>query len=247
VTQTVLTRVEGNVGHVVLNRPDAMNAITIELAGELETALRELAGDAGVIVVRGAGGNFSVGGDFKEVERLRARGPAAVAELFERFGGACAAIAEVEVPVLAAVEGYALAGGFELVQACDVAVVRDDAKIADHHANSGVIPGGGSTQRLPRLVGPQRALGLILSGERLSGADAAAWGLAYRSVTPDDFEAAVAELAERLAGRNRDAQAQIKRLVREGLELPLADGLTRERAAAVELLTAREKVAWQSS
>jgi enoyl-CoA hydratase/carnithine racemase len=242
----VETRIEDRVGHLVLNRPDAMNAVTIELAAALEGALRELAEHADVIVIRGAGGNFSVGGDVDEVDRLRDEGPAALAELFEGFGRACAAAGEVPVPVLAAVEGYALAGGFELMQACDVAIVTDEARIADHHANFGVIPGGGGTQRLPRLVGRQRALGLILSGERIGGAQAVDWGLAYRSVPADGFDAAVAQLATRLAGRSSEGQARIKRLVRDGLELPLADGLARERAEVVEHLDPERSVAWRS-
>jgi enoyl-CoA hydratase/carnithine racemase len=247
VTPTVLTRVEERIGQLVLNRPEAMNAITVELACGLERALLELADDVDVIVVRGAGGNFSVGGDFTQLEGLRAEGEAAMAELFAAFGRACATIAKLAVPVVAAVEGCALAGGFELMLACDVALVRDDAWIADHHANFGVVPGGGSTQRLPRLVGRQRALGLILTGDRLSGAEAVAWGLACRSVPAAEFEAAVAELAVRLAGRDRESQAQIKRLVHEGLELRLAEGLARERAAVVEHLAAARSVAWPNA
>jgi enoyl-CoA hydratase/carnithine racemase len=243
----VLTRVDERVGHLVLNRPEAMNAITVELAYALDAALRELADVADVIVIRGAGGNFSAGGDFKELERLRAEGPTALAELFEAFGSACATIAQLPVPVVAAVEGFALAGGFELMQACDIAIVRDDARVADHHANFGVIPGGGSTQRLPRLVGRQRALGLILTGDHISGAEAAAWGLAYRSAPEADFDTTVGELATRLAGRDREAQAQIKRLVRVGLQLSLGHGLARERAAVVEHLAAERSVGWPSS
>src|SRR5258708_5141440 len=118
---TVLTRRDGAVGHVVLNRPWAMNAITVGLAQELERALLAAADDVGVIVLRGAGGNFSVGGDFKELERLSAAGESAMRDLFEAFRRACDVIAQLPVPVIAAVEGYALAGGFELMQACDFA------------------------------------------------------------------------------------------------------------------------------
>jgi enoyl-CoA hydratase len=243
----VLTALAGRIGQITLDRPEAMNAITVTLAGELEQALHELAEDADVIVIRGAGGNSSVGGDIDEVERLRAQGPGALAELFDAFGRACATIAELPVPVLAAVEGYALAGGFELMQACDVAIVRDDAKLADHHSSFGLIPGGGSTQRLPRLVGRQRALGLILSGERLSGDEAVAWGLAYRSAPVDTFDAAVHALATRLAGRGRDGQARIKQLVQAGLERPLTDGLRLEREAVVEHLMQQRSVAWPGS
>src|SRR5438132_482626 len=117
----VLTRTDGKVGTITLNRPDAYNAITIELAQSLERALQELAEQVNVIVIRGAGGNFSVGGDFKQLEQLRAQGEAPMRELFESFRDACARIATLPVPVIAAVEGYAMAGGFELMQACDFA------------------------------------------------------------------------------------------------------------------------------
>src|SRR5438132_12945122 len=131
--------------------------------------------------------------------------------------------------------------------ACDVAIVRDDALVGDHHSRAGVIPGGGSTQRLPRLVGRQRALGLILAGDHISGTQAAHWGLAYRSTLAERFEEATDELAEQLAGQNPAAQAAIKRLVRDGLELPLADGLKHERDTVTQLLMADGSVHWQAS
>src|SRR3954454_21292281 len=112
----VVTAVEGRIGWLTLNRPDAMNAITLALARELESGLRQLAAEAAVIVIRGAGGNFSAGGDVGEVARLRAEGAKALAELFDSYGRAVALISEVDVPVVAAVEGVAMAGGFELMQ-----------------------------------------------------------------------------------------------------------------------------------
>ncbi|MEV4144458.1 enoyl-CoA hydratase/isomerase family protein [Amycolatopsis sp. NPDC049691] len=232
---TVVTATkDGDVGLVVLDRADAMNAITVELGRQLGEAFTRLAEDVRVILVRGAGGNFSVGGDFHEVQRLRAEGPEALVPLFENFGRACSAIADLPVPVVAAVEGYAMAGGFELMQACDVVLVRADAKIADNHANFGQVPGGGGSQRLPRLVGHQRALGHILSGDRMSGAQAEAWGLAYRSFTPDDFEVGVAEFVASIAKKDRDVLVKIKRLVRDGLRMPLNQGLAWERETVVQ-------------
>ena len=209
-----------------------MNAVTVDLARSLERALLEL-GDASVVVVRGAGGNFSVGGDYHELAELRARGPDAVRELMAAFRDACRAVAQVEVPVVAAVEGYAVAGGFELMQSCDIALVREDARIADHHLNMGMVPGGGGSQRLPRLVGRQRALAHILSGDRLTGSEAVAWGLAYRAYAAEDFEPGVEELAERLAAKDSEALAQTKRLVHEGLTRSLEAGLELELEAAV--------------
>lgn len=231
-----MTELEGPVGWLTLNRPEAMNAVTLALARELEAGVRRLASEAAVIVVRGAGGNFSAGGDVAEVDRLRADGPETLAELFEAFGQALALMAEVDVPVVAAVEGYAMAGGFELMQACDVVVVTEDAVIADTHLKFGQIPGGGSSQRLPRLVGRQRASAHILTGDWLTGAEALAWGLAYRAVPAAELAAAVRELAGRLASRSPEAVARTKRLLVRGLELPLAEGLALERAEVVDHL-----------
>jgi enoyl-CoA hydratase/carnithine racemase len=228
----VLTGIEerdgARVAHVVLNRPGARNAITVALAAGLRDALAHAAETADVIVLRGAGGHFCAGGDVQEVARLREQGPEALRPLFETFIGACELIAQLPVPVVAAVEGYALAGGFELVQSVDIALVREDAVLADHHANVGMIPGGGGSQRLPRLVGVPRALGHILTGDRLTGAQAAEWGIAYRSVPAASFEAELDALVANLAGKDRAALARIKALVRGGLHGSLSDGLAAE-------------------
>jgi enoyl-CoA hydratase/carnithine racemase len=143
-------------------------------------------------------------------------------------------IEQLPVPVVAVVEGYAMAGGFELMQSCDIVLVHENAKIADTHSNFGQIPGGGSTQRLPRLAGRQRALAHILTGDRLTGAEAVHWGLAYRCLAADGFDDAVAAFVGKLADKDRQALATSKRLVYQGLKLPLAEGLALERRAVVE-------------
>jgi enoyl-CoA hydratase/carnithine racemase len=141
------------------------------------------------------------------------------------------------VPVVAAVEGNAAAGGFELLQAVDIAVVRDDARLADVHLRFGQIPGGGSTQRLPRLLGQARAMGLILTGERISGRQAQEWGLVYRSVPPETFERELAALVDRLASGSAEALAASKRLVRDADRRPLEEGLDAELEAVLDQLT----------
>ena len=143
--------IDGAIGRITLNRPERMNAVTVALASELAAALHDLGRrrDLNVIVLRGSGGNFCAGGDFDEVERLRAQGPAALKVLFTEFRRACDTIAEIDVPVVAAVERVAAAGGFELMQAADIVLVSDTARIADNHIRFGMIPGGGSTARLP--------------------------------------------------------------------------------------------------
>ena len=232
----VLHTFADGVGHITLNRPDRMNAVTTELARQLEHALRELSADptVNVIVIRGAGENFCAGGDVAEVGRLGSAGRQPLRTLFAAFRGACDAISALDVPVVAAVEGVAMAGGFELMQAADIVIVSDDAKIADSHINFGMIPGGGSTQRLPHIVGRQTALGLLLSGDCLNGLDAVRIGLAYRSFAPEDFDAGVQDFVTKLAGRDRTAMATIKKLVGAGQGRPLAQGLDDEITAVVE-------------
>ena len=229
------------VGWVTLDRPDRMNAVTLALAEQLADAVVDLAGRCRVLVLRGAGGHFCTGGDFQEVQHLRAEGPEALRRLFDAFGRACTLVGEVDVPVIAAVRGNAMAGGFELAQACDVTLVSDDTVLCDNHVNHGMVPGGGGSQRLPRLVGRARALGHMLSGEPLSGRDAVAWGLAYRHYPPETFTAEVETFAATMAQRSPAALMQIKRLVRDGLAGGLEDGLQMERDAVVDHLTTRSE------
>lgn len=232
----VRTEVAAGIGRVTLDRPDQMNAITVALGAQLEAALVDLGAreDVHVIAVRGAGGNFSAGGDFGEVQRLREAGPEALVPLFENFASACATIARVDQPVVAVVEGVAMAGGFELMLAADVVLVREDARVGDNHVNYGQVPGGGSTQRLPRLLGRQQALGLLLSGDRLSGADAAALGLAHRSFPAATWDTDVETFLETVAGRRPGALRRIKRLVHDGLALPLDAGIALELRTVVD-------------
>jgi enoyl-CoA hydratase/carnithine racemase len=232
----VLRDVADGIAWITLNRPERMNAITVALSRELENAIVELGNDPtiNVVVIRGAEGNFCAGGDFDEVELLRSQGRDALRQLFAAFRRACEAIARVDVPVLAAVEGVAMAGGFELMQACDIALVSEDARIADNHIKFGWIPGGGSTQRLSRLVGRQQALGLLLSGDRISGADAVRLGLAYCSFPQPEFDDGVRRFAADLAARQREAVASVKRLVYSGLEVALSAGLEDEIDSVVD-------------
>lgn len=235
----VVVTCDGGVATVVLDRPDKLNAVTVSLCEQLESVLLELAAreDVGVVVVRGAGGNFSAGGDFDELHALRRAGPRALARLFDAFGRALSVIPTMRQPVIAAVEGVATAGGFELMQACDMVLIRQDARVSDTHIRFGLIPGGGSTQRLPRLIGRQQALWHLLSGETLGAEDVLRLGLANRVIPSDTFDAEVRAFATVLAGRNRQAVAQIKALVTRSLEESLPLDLAAERAAVVELVS----------
>lgn len=235
--EEVQSVVDGEVGRITLDRPKAMNAVTVELGEQLERAIGDLADRCRVIVIRGAGGNFSVGGDFRQLQELQAQGREAMRPLFENFRAACALIAEVDVPVVAAVEGYATAGGFELVQACDIALLHPGAKLADIHLRHGMVPGGGSTQRLPRLVGRQRAFGHILTGDTLTAQQAVDWGLAYRVLGDDTFDADVEAFLELLVSRDAAALGTTKRLLVDAGTNTLGDGLVLELETVLDHLS----------
>lgn len=237
---TISHAVSGGVATIVLDRPDRLNAITTAMARELAGAVTELGShpEVRVVVITGAGENFCAGGDFGEVERLRAQGAAALSELFSAFRAAGDAIAAAQAPVVAAVRGVAAAGGFELMQAADIVLVSDDARIADSHVKFGMIPGGGSTARMPRIVGTQQALGLLLSGDQISGREAVTLGLAYRSFPAADFDTEVERFVQKLATRQRDSVVAIKRLVRLGAGRSLHEALDAEQTAVVEHIIA---------
>ena len=234
----------GDVATVVIDRPEARNAITTELARELTEAITDTAADARVIVLRGNGPDFCAGGDVSALAQLHARGRAATAELFAAFRELCRAIESVPVPVVAAVHGHAVAGGLELVQSCDLAVVSADARLADIHCRYGQVPGGGSTQRLPRIVGRQRAMGLILTGETISGRQAVEWGLAYRVAEPGELDRAVDDVVGLLLANPAPAMARSKSLVVHALAGSLDEGLDLETRTVLDHLEAEADTAF---
>lgn len=228
------------VGTITFQRPDVYNALSIELCRSAAAAVGEMADEASVIVLRGAGGNFSTGGDIDEVRGLRSEGPRALSTIFEAFAGLIQAVLDVEVPVVAAVEGYALAGGFELLQVCDVVLLSETAVLGDHHIRAGQVPAGGGSQRLPRLVGRQRALAHLLTGDRIDPSTAVAWGLAYRWVPAGEFDELVAGVVDRIASKDRAAVRTMKSLVVRGLQRDLDEGLALERQAVLDASSWRE-------
>jgi enoyl-CoA hydratase/carnithine racemase len=161
-------------------------------------------------------------------------------EFIEQINRAFFSIEKAPIAVIAAVQGYALAGGFELMQACDVVIVADNAVIGDQHSNFGLIPGGGGSQRLPRLIGRQRALALLLSGARLSGHEAVAWGLAYRSVPLAELREQSAALAQNLAAKSPGGLKAMKYLVNRGAEMPLNEAIDLEVDTFLEWIRSRD-------
>jgi enoyl-CoA hydratase/carnithine racemase len=221
--------IDKDVGLVTLNRPDVLNALNYTIVLELEKAVRQLETSARVILIEGAGNHFCAGADLVYLAATQK-----ISELIEQINAAFFAIERASIPVIVAVQGYALAGGFELMQACDVVFVSDTASIGDQHANFGLIPGGGGSQRLPRLVGRQRALALLLSGDRLNGREAASWGLAYRSVPATRLHDEALNFAQRIALKSREGLGRMKSLVNRSSEQPLDESIRVEVESFLE-------------
>ncbi|WP_157157376.1 enoyl-CoA hydratase/isomerase family protein [Diaminobutyricimonas sp. LJ205] len=236
--QAVLLDIRDRVAHITLNRPHAMNAINWDFMDDLSGALDVAKEDSSVVavVVRGAGGRaFSAGGDLKalhEENMMEDAGrhlafTAAMRDLFLK-------VENLELPTIAVIDGYALAGGLELALCCDLIICTDDSSIGDQHANRFLIPGAGGTQRLPRRVGMQPALELLYTGRRLNGPESVAYGIALRSYPREHLDAGLEELLSQLRPKSRTGLGMTKRVAARGVELPLRDALDLERLTVQE-------------
>ena len=140
------------------------------------------------------------------------------------------------IPTVAVVQGFALAGGLELAMACDMTIVSNEAKLGDQHANFGLMPGGGSTQRLPRRIGMQRAMELLTTGRWLTGPEAVDWGLALRSTDEANLNAELESILSSLRDKSRESLSWIKSITRQGRDLSVNSGIQLESSAFVQYL-----------
>lgn len=221
----VLREREGAVLVLTLNRPDKRNALDAALRLALRAALAEDRDDASTraVVLRGAGEKaFAAGADVVELSRRTTFEQRAFLSPPHIYS----AVATHPKPVVAAIQGLALGAGLELAMACDLRVASPGAKLGQPEIALGIIPGGGGTQRLPRLVGAGRATRMVLTGEPIDGATALAWGLVDELA--DDPVARAKALAATMATRSPTALRLAKEALRAAEELPLEKGLARE-------------------
>ena len=229
VNEAVTIEREGSLGWVVLTRPGQINAINDDIRAGVPQALRELDADPAirVIAIRGAGPRgFCAGADIKE-----RRAPETAIEVRSRMQGArwIEAVDAVQKPVIAAVHGYCMGGGLELALACDIRYAGPDAVFSLPETALGLIPGGGGTQRLARVVGPGRAMDLLLTGERLDAGAARDIGLVTRiSSESGALIEEVGAFAGRIAARAPAATLSVKRAARSAFDLELKQGLDLE-------------------
>jgi enoyl-CoA hydratase len=220
---------------VITLRNGKVNALSSVLLGELERAVGELAADLpGAVVITGGERIFAAGADITEFG-----GEAEARPITNRFHATLDSIAALDRFVIAAVSGYALGGGCELALACDYRIAGERAVFGQPEILLGIIPGGGGTQRLARLVGPSRAKELCITGRQVGADEALRIGLADEVVAGDPHDRALA-LAAEIARGALTAQALCKRVIDRGLSLPLAKGLAAERDAFVEVFATED-------
>ncbi len=227
----------GPVATVTLNRPEALNALSMALEAALAEAFAALGADPDIraIVLTGAGRAFSVGVDLKELGAsptgLRDRDWHGEKSLAATMRGC-------PKPIVAAVNGYAVTGGLELALQSDFLIASEAARFADTHARVGITPSWGLTQILPRLIGPNRAKQMSLTGQYVDGAQAAAWGLANEVVPAAILLDRAQAVAEEIAETDPVAMARIHTLIDDGLRLPLDDAFALERRVFDEHIAA---------
>jgi enoyl-CoA hydratase/carnithine racemase len=230
---SVLFIVEPPVARIELNRPGKLNALDLNCLDKLEGSIEaaEADDDVRVVLLSGRGRCFCAGADLRVVDAALAEAQFDV--FLRRWHQVFNRIEACSKPTIAAVHGLALAGGFELTQVCDLVVIGDGTKLGDQHAKFGLFPGGGSTQRLPRLIGRRAAAWMLLSGEAVSPTQALSLGLANEVVPEADVSARALALAQLLAERSVANSRAIKDALRRTRDLDLPSGIDVELEIAV--------------
>lgn len=212
---TLKVKKKDRVAYITLSRPEALNAISPQVLADLRQAIGAVGSDPEVkaVVLTGEGRAFCAGADLKFVNTFLADIRAFV-DYLEAFNGTMEAIEECPLPVIAAVNGFAFAGGMELLMACDMAIAAEDARIGDQHQNFGLI-GGPVMWQLPRRVGLSKAMELCLTGKWLTGKQAQEYGLVLKAVPKEKLMDEVEALLAQLRDKSRPGLIANKRALRE--------------------------------
>ena len=234
----IITRVDGHVGVATLNRPEVLNALSVQLMDQLVAALEGFDNDPNihVMVLTGSEKVFAAGADIADMAE------ASVVEMMERNNLArWLRIKAIRKPIIAAVSGYALGGGCELAMHCDIIVASESAKFGQPEINIGVMPGAGGTQRLTRAIGKFKAMEVILNGRFLSAQEAFDAGLVTRVAAKEQFLTEAMRLAHQIAQRPPIALKLAKEAVLKADEMSLAEGLEYERKLFYSLFATEDQ------
>ena len=224
--ETILVEREERVGIITLNRPQALNALNLQVMSEVTGVATEFDNDPGIgaIIITGSAKAFAAGADIKEMSRLT------FADAFgDDLFGAWSKLAAVRTPTIAAVAGYALGGGCELAMICDLLIAADTAKFGQPEIKLGVLPGMGGSQRMTRAIGKAKAMDMILTGRTIDAAEAERSGLVSRVVPADDLLTEAKAVAATISQMSRSASRMAKEAVNRAFESTLSEGLLYER------------------
>ena len=208
---------------VTINRPESLNALNTAFFDEMDHLIANDASDPELtaVVITGAGKAFIAGADIAEMVN---KTPAEAEEFSLRGQRTFKGFSTIEVPVIAAINGFALGGGLELALACDFRIASASAKFGQPEVSLGLIPGYAGTQRLPRLIGMGDALFMLTTGEMLTAADALRIGLVQKVVEPEQLMEEVLRIAGVIASKGPDAVKLVKFVTRQGYQVSLAQG-----------------------
>ncbi|MCB1907346.1 MAG: enoyl-CoA hydratase/isomerase family protein [Rhodocyclaceae bacterium] len=236
--QTVLLDVEAGVATLTLNRPEVLNALSVEMMDDLARCLKQLRGrgDFSVLVIEGAGEHFMAGGDIREFAAHLKVSPesrlVAFRAMIEQYiNPAIVILQEMHQPVIAKVRGACAGFGLSLMLGCDLAICAEDAKFTSAYTAIALSADGGMSYFLPRLVGTRKAMEMLLLADRIGAHEAQRLGLVNRVVADAELDAETAALARRLAGGPRQAYGEIKRLLLGAHDKHLAAQLESEAEA----------------
>lgn len=233
----VIVSTEGSVGIIALDRPAKFNALTRrgwqEVAAGIERFEQE--GEIRAILIRANGPNFCSGGDLVEAKEMMASSTL-LSEFLDLVNKTMSKIESSPLPVVAACRGLVLAGGLELILACDVVFAADGALFADQHVQYGLVPAWGASQRLPRAIGLGRSLDLMYSGRRIGAPTAQEWGMVQYVIADHELDLESIEYCRTVAGRSRPGIAAMKALARASYDLPIHDGLKRELFTVIAVM-----------
>jgi len=224
----IYEKTEG-IATITLNRPEALNAFSREVADEVLQALEDVRNDENVrvVILTGAGEKaFSAGADIKAMKGMNALKARELSLMGERI---CTALENLEKPVIAAINGYALGGGLEVAMSCDMRIASENARVGQTEINIGLIPGWGGTQRLTRLVGATKAKELVYTGKIIDAKTAEQLGIVNMVVPVDKFKETVKQFASELAQKAPVALKVAKALINKGAEISLDAAIALER------------------
>lgn len=237
----ILFEVNEGIGYITMNRPTAMNAINTAVLNELEHVLQYIsnADDVKCVIITGNGKAFVAGADIAEMSELSTLEGRTMAIKGQRV---METIENLDVPVIAAVNGFALGGGCELAMACDLRIASEKAKFGQPEVNLGIIPGYGGTQRLPRLVGKGTAKYLVFGADMIDANEAYRIGLVQKVVAPEELIPEAEKFAKQVIGKAPIAVKMAKTAINNGMNLDLKSGVAFEAEAYVSTFCSEDRV-----